>query len=1054
MRNRTFIKDIFRSITHSWSRFWAIFAIVALGAGFFAGLRATGTDMRITGDTYFDQTRFMDVELISTLGFTEDDIAAISKTDGIQDVMTSHRIDVISKINDEKKVLRVFGLPDDVSDTNDSYLNRLVLTSGRMPERPGECVIGTSNMQTDSLELGSRITLEDSDGTLGDSIGYTTYTIVGFVNSPYYISFTLGNTTIGNGTISYYIYVPDSDFTQEVYTAVFATVEGAEALPAFSIRYNDTVESVIDSLKTLAGEREQIRYDEVVSEAKEKLAEAEAEYNDAKSEADEKLSDAKQQLDDAQAEIKENEQKLADAKTQLDRNTRKLKDAEAQLALQETQLNSAQQQYNDGAAALQSGWDIYNTNAAELTAQQQQWQRASDDVAAALAALDDAEAAAGGDPVKLGEIAAQRSQLQNTQAQLVLQKTQLDAFAQQLAASKLELEQKAQQLALSKTALDAGLAQLDDAKAQIEDGNAQLKKARRQYNDGVDALRDAKQQLADGIADYEQSKTDAETELADARSEIDDGCEKLDSLEPPEWYVLGRDDNEGYASFDADTGRMDSLSSVFPVLFFLVAALVALTTMTRMVDEERLIIGTYKALGYSDLKIASKYLIYALLASIFGGICGVIIGFRVLPEVCWNAYRLMYTLPDLINEFNIKYAVLGCAAATLCTLAATASVCRSTLASQPAALMLPRAPKSGKRIWLEYVPFIWKRLSFTWKVTFRNLFRYKKRLIMTIVGIAGCSALLLTGFGIKNSISSILDYQYDDICHYDTLIGISDDGISGGAQDILEENFSDWLYTNLHTADIFTQDGGESLSGYIYIPEEAARLGDFLSLHERASKEAIPFGRGSVVLTEKLAKTLGVTEGDQVSIKNTDGKLVSFAVTGVTENYLFHYMYIDPALYREKMDEQPAYNTIVAKCLSTDSEAQRGISDALLDTGDVNTVTYSDDLREKFNDMIKTLNYIVLVLIVSAGALAFVVLYNLTNINVTERRREIATIKVLGFYDRETSAYIYRETSLLTILGCALGLGFGVLMHAFVIQTIEIDNAMNRRPYLIIIQLS
>ena len=1042
MRNRTFTKDIFRSITHSWSRFWAIFAIVALGAGFFAGLRATGTDMQATGDAYYDQCNMMDIELISTMGFTDHDVSSIAQTVGVENVMAVHRADVISDIGGEEQAIRIHGLPDDWDEENADYMNQPVLRSGRMPENPGECVVGTSNLHFSTLDLGGVITLEDEDGTLGDIIKHQQYTVVGFVNSAYYISFTLGNTNIGNGILSYYMYVPDSDFTQDITTDVYVTMDGAQALSSFSDRYDVLLGSVSDAFEVLADERERIRYDEIVSEAQSELGDAQNDYDEARREADEELADAKQQLEDAQAEIEENEQKLEDARAEIERGARKLDAAEAEIAQNERELTAAQQQYDEGMAALQSGWDTYNASAAALTAQLQQWQDASDDVTEGLAALDIAEAAAGGDPGALAAIALQREQLLATQDQLILQKVQLDAYQQQLDATQTELQQNEQLLNETKAALDAGWAQLAEAKSKLQSGKAKLRDAKSEYEGGVAKLEDAKVELADGQAEYDRSKADAEAELADAQAQIDEGYEELAELEPPVWYVLNRSDNVGYASFEADTGRMNSLSSVFPVIFFLVAALVALTTMTRMVDEERMIIGTYKALGYSNLRIASKYLIYALLASIFGGVLGVVIGFRIIPEVCWESYRLMYTAPDLINQFNVRYAVLGCAAALLCTLTATASVCRSTLAAQPASLMLPRAPKAGKRIWLESVPFIWKRLSFTWKVTCRNLFRYKKRLIMTIVGIAGCTGLLLTGFGIKNSISNILNYQYDHINRYDTMIGLAEDEVPKAVNAILDDHFSKWLKIELHSADIYTGDGNDSLSGYLYIPEDAGNLKDFIGLHERVSKDDIAFGSGCVVVTEKLAKTLGIGVGDQVALKNDEERFVTFTITGVTENYVYHYIYIDPSLYRERMGEEAQFNALVADCTSTDEADRLAISEALLDSGGVNTVSFTDEIREKFNDMITTLNYIVLVLIVSAGALAFVVLYNLTNINVTERRREIATIKVLGFYDREVSAYIYRETSILTIIGCVLGLVFGIFMHGFVVQTVEVDNVM------------
>ena len=1050
MKKRAFKKDFIRSITHSWSRFWAIFAIVALGAGFFAGLRATSSDMQATGDMYYDGQCIMDIELLSTLGFTDDDVAAVAQAEGVNSVMATHRADVISSLDGEDFVIRIHGLPADQNTDNDNYINRPALTSGRMPENAGECVIGTNRLFSDTLQLGSSVTLQDDDGTLGDTLRYSRYTIVGLVDSAYYISYSLGSTTIGNGTISYFMYVPDSDFTPDVYTDLNITVEGAAALSSFSDTYETLVDQSTGALETLADAREQIRYDELYSEGQETLNDAQREYDDAKQEADQKLTDAKAELDDAQAKIDDGTQQLKDAADQISSSERRLSRAAATIAQNESQLEASQQEYDAGAAALADGWAAYDAGVLELNTQTQQWQQAYDTVTQSLIALDAAEAAAAGDPVLLADIAVQRQALLATQTQLDAQKDVLNASQQQLDATQAQLAQNEQQLDASKQQLDAGWAQLADAKHALADGRAKLAAAKDDYADGAAELEQSKADLADGWAEYEQSKSDAETKLADAQANIDDGYKQLADLKLPEWYILDRSDNVGFASFKADTGRMDSLSSVFPVLFFLVAALVALTTMTRMVEEERLIIGTYKALGYGKLRIASKYILYALLASVLGSAVGVLIGFSVLPVVCWNAYRLMYKAPDLLNLFNVPYALTGSLAAIFCTLTATVSACYSTLSESPASLMLPRAPKPGRRIFLESIPIIWKRLSFTRKVTCRNLFRYKKRLIMTIVGIAGCTALLLTGFALKDSISNIIHYQFGTIDQYNVMIGLEDDGLSGATQQILDEDSSGWLEAAYKSADIYSADGTRSQWGYLYIPKDASRLKDFITLRQRVSQDDIPFSEGSVVITEKLAKTLGVSSGDAILLKNADDEQVSFTVTGVTENYVYHYVYIDPALFKTKMGEETSFNAVIAVFDDSSQAVRDGTTDRLLDSGGVRTVMFTKDISERFGTLIKSLNYVVLVLIICAGALAFVVLYNLTNINITERQRELATIKVLGFFDSEVSSYIYRETTLLTIIGCILGLGFGVFMHAFVITTIEVDNVMFGRDIAVL----
>lgn len=1310
MRVKAFHKDVLRAVTHSWSRFLALFVIVALGAGFYSGLRTTALNMRATADAYYDDTRFFDVRLVSTFGFTDDDVEAIRATEGVESVMAGYSADWLVRMGEKDVVTRLHSLPSDLSEDNEEYLNRPTLKEGRMPENPGECVVSVGGADdATGLAIGDTVTVEDTDGSLGDTLARSEFTVVGFVESSYYLSMSLGTSTVGSGTLGRYLYVLEDDFSQEYYTDLYLSVEGSRELDTFSGAYEELVQPVLDSLEDLAGVRAEIRYGEIRDEAEETLADAEQTYEEEKAKAEKELDDAYQELLDGEQELEDAEQELLDGEQELEDAKRELEDARTELADGRQELVDGQAEYEDGVRQLEEGKADYEDGVRKLEEAKDEWsdgwseyltglneyehnaslveqqkeeayeqfadarkqiqdgqkeleearkllaeQKGSyesakqflsgveqviavkeaqggggeegdggeeggdggdrairDDadaqeflassgeassasggtvtalgsmtiaseaeaaqflqylsglgtdaqaISAALGQLDDAGLSyfhgylegviagtsdetqkqqltallamveqaqgSGGDPdpgdsltedeipafleklagmseseaaqVLLGldldslyllrdylESAVQQyedgkaqisqanwqlteakreyeeqkkevddafaeadAQLADAKAQLDDAKQQLDDGwqeildgEQELADAKAEIEENEQKLLDAKTEIEEGWQELLDGEAEIADGEQQIAENEQKLIDGRADLEEGRQELDDGWQEYEDGKQEAEQELADGWQEIMDGRDELASLERPEWYVLGRGTNVGYASFEGDCDRMESLSTVFPTMFFLVAALVALTTMTRMVDEERGVIGAYKALGYGRLRIASKYLIYAAVPSVLGSLFGIVLGNQTLPRICWSAYLMMYRGPDLLVVHQPVFNTIGCVASAACTLGATAFACRSELRETPASLLQPKAPKAGKRIFLEYIRPLWKRLKFTQKVTCRNLFLYKRRLFMTIVGIAGATGLLLTGFGIKDSVSGIVEKQYSEIYLYDTIVSLKDNEVSDGAREILDgDSFDGWMTVMKKSTDLMA--GDASYSGYVLVPENAEDLGTYINLRDRKTGESVEFTEGSVLVTEKLAGLLGVDVGGTITIENESGRRVDFTVTGIVENYVYHYLYISPELYESEMNEPFEPSEIDAVCVETDGEAREAIAAQLQEQEGVATAGFTEDTRASFDDLVESLNSIILVIIFCAGALAFVVLYNLTNINVTERQRELATIKVLGFRDGEVAGYIYRETSLLTILGCAVGLAFGVLMHSFVIQTVEVDMAM------------
>jgi putative ABC transport system permease protein len=1113
---KSYFKTIFREVRQSFSRFLAIFSIVALGVGFLAGLMATTPDMRISADRYYDESNMMDLRVVSTLGISEEDVRAVRAIDGIAEVMPVYTTDqLVSRQGEDAVVARIHSLPQDRE--GDGYLNRVTVLEGRLPESKGECVVEKEKMDTSPLQVGDLIKVTDENTNVEDTLSDTEYTVVGIVQSSYYFSFEREQSSIGNGKIGLILYVDASNFALNVYTDLFVTVQDAKESDAFSSEYDDLIDPIAKKLESLGEVQSPKRYEQVKKESTEKLMDARAEFAEQKQEANNQLEDARKKLEEARKEIEEHEQTLLKGKQELTQgesaiaeNEKKLAEGELQYAQGqkqlafneeklsdgEKQLIAGERQLLEGERALKANRIKYEQELAEKGEQiddgKTQIQDGKEQLGEAKKQLDEAkklidtahsviswlqensmpdladwvanyldpketeyndgvaeyerqlalllekeqELAAGEEAWQQGKLTAEQA-FAKAEQELEDAKDQILATKEQLADARLQLAAARIQLAESRLQLDQGKQELDAAKTKLEE-------ARLQATDGEAQLEQAKEQLDEGQAEYDKNALEAEQKFADAEKELSDAQVEIDNLEVPQWYVLNRHMNVGFASFDSNAEKVESIAKVFPLFFFLVAALVALTTMTRMVEEERTQIGTMKALGYSKTAIALKYLLYAGAASIAGSVFGLLVGFQVFPTVIWGAYEIMYNLPPLVTVFHWNYALFASLAAVLCTLIATISACYSVLKECPARLMLPRAPKAGKRVFLEYITPIWSRLKFTHKVTARNLIRYKKRFFMTVIGIAGCTALLLTGFGLRDSISDIVGKQYGDICHYNMIVSMKEENALADedTQQILGDSTLVEGYLPIHqeTTDIIL--GDTTKSAYLYIPQDPSQLEDYISLRERKSGNPLMLTDESVILTEKLAETLGVNIGDRITLKDSEGDTAEVAVGGITENYVYGYIYMTPSLYASSFNKEPFYSQLIATLSNNALERRDEISTRLLNHDQINAVQFTTDLSNSFSDIIKNIDYIVIVLIISAGALAFVVLYNLTNINITERQKEIATLKVLGFFDKEVSAYIYRETAILSLIGTAVGLLLGIVLHGFVVKTAEVDMVM------------
>ncbi len=1066
-RKNRLTTDAVREIRHTLSRFLSILVLAALAVAFLAGLRATAPDMKYTADRYYDRTGFMDGWVLSTLGLTQEDLDALSAADGVEEVEGAWSVDATAV----DCIVSVRSLPE--------RLNLLEVKRGRLPEAPNECVTEGLLLVELGLELGDTLELTLEEENEGD-LTRTSYTIVGVVNCPLYVGTDRGTSSLGSGSVDAFLFVPGENFTYDYYTAAYFTGEGLRELDSYGDEYEDRAEALLDSLDPLGSERAEIRYETLVGDAQTELDEAQAELDDARAEADQELADGRRELDDARKELNQGwadyregrdtlDRELDDARRTLADAARKLNDAQAELDDGRVQYQDGLAryreglaQYEDGLARYQSGLAQhqaglaeYERNKAALDGQQAQ---VNEGLAQYEAALKQAEGTPAYEQV-LAQLAEQKAQLDRAQAQL-------DAGYAQLAPVKNQLDGARAELDSSKAVLDGSKAELDSAKAVLDEterqlaqaereiaggwrdyrsGQAELAQARedgeRELADALGKLEDGEAEYAGGLKEYEDGKAEADGKIADAQQKLDDARDELDQVEECQWYILGRNTNVGFVSFAQDTERVSNLATIFPVIFFLVAALACLTTMTRMVEEQRTEIGALKAMGFSRLSISKKYIGYAFLASLLGGVIGLGVGATLIPAVVANAFGIMYAMPPLEFREQNALCVLSVLAAVACTTGAALWACLSTLMAAPANLMRPKAPKAGKRVFLERVRPVWRRLSFTWKVTMRNLFRYQRRFWMTVIGIGGCTALIVTGFGLHESIFAILNKQFDEISLYDATAGLDEDAAPeelAAVTDYLDgSGMVEWWHLTSQTA-AEASAGGMAYDVGLYAIDDFEGFTQFMNLRHRKDGGAVTPPGDGVILTEKLSELLGVEVGDTVTI-DKDGR-VEVRVDDIVEHYVQHNVYLSAACYERLFGEAPAQNLLLLE-YGEGAESDQ-VSAELMAMDAVTSHSYIAAIRDSFTNSMEAIDYAVVIIILSAAALAFVVLYNLTNINITERVRELATLKVLGFFDKEITAYVYRENVFLTLFGIVLGLVMGRLLHAWLVLTVEVDLVM------------
>lgn len=1034
---KSLMKDIFREISNTRKRFLSLFFIVLMGVGVFGGIKAASQDMKLTASKYAADYNLFDVQILSTMGLTSDDLNSIKSVKGVLSAYPFYTVDAVVDKNNKGFVVKVISV-DPVKIKNDkNYVNKPKLLEGRFPENNSECVVETKFLKDLGFSIGDTVTI-NLDSQNQDNIKNKKFKIVGVVETPYYISRDRGSSNVGNGQIQAFMMVPNSDFSMDAYTEIDVLVDGAKKFSTFSDEYYNFIQPVKDDLTKLGKTRSEIRYEEIknkaqkeIDDAKKALEDKETKYNKELSDAKAKLDETKTTLQNSQIQLNKrqasfneqmalNQKKIDDGKNQIantqaaiSQNEVELNSAEAEIQAKEKELN-----YDENMKKLSSTYDELNSSLNQLNSEinnnpslKDQLKPKVDELNGQIASISK----------QIDTLNASKKALDENMVRLSEKRSQLESAKAQLAASQESI--KEQELVLSK------------AKAQ---GQMQIDNAAKQLNDAF-------LKLNDNYKKYEANKAEFDKEISEAKAKIASSEEKLKDLKKPTWYILDRKSNIGYVEYGDEADRIKALGNVFPTIFFLVAALVSLTSMTRMVEEQRTQMGILKALGYGRLSIMLKFVIYSSVATILGGFAGLLLGFNILPRIIFNAYGMMYTLPPVITEFNSYYAFVGIFAALVSTTAVAALVCFNDLREVPASLMRLKAPMAGKRVLLENVRFIWSRLDFMQKVTARNIFRYKRRFLMTVIGIGGCTALLLTGFGIRDSINIIVSKQFNEIFKYQMITTFKSDASKEDLNELTnainnDKNIKESIMLNQSSIDVIK--GNVKKTAFLVVTGDKNKFRDFIVLRNRNTGAEIPLKDDGVVITEKLSNMLKVRNGDYMYLDTGSGGKVKVKIDGIAENYLQHYVYMSSSLYEKLFNKKMSSNEILSKLNDSSNTKEDEISQKILKSKAVMTVNFISSVKKTFQDVVNNLLSVVLVLIVSAGTLAFVVLYNLTNINITERIRELATMKVLGFYDEEVSLYVMRENFILTIIGILLGFVMGVFLHRYLMSTVEVDILM------------
>ena len=1012
------LKDSIKEIKNTYKRFLSILVMAFLGVGFFAGMRATSPDMVDTIDQYYKESQVYDIKILSTLGLTNDDIDALSEIDEIENTVGTYETEGKIEIDNKEIITKIMSV---------EKLNKPILLQGNLPKTQNECVVEDSFLTANHKSIGDTIEVEvektkNDEGEEVEYLNKNILKIVGTVKSPLYISRDRGTSSLGSGKIDYYIYVHKENIkANEIYTNIYIKLKNSENYTTSSEKYEEYIAEVKEKIEAIKEEREKARHDKLVDIATRKVKEAEEKLNENKQNAQQQIEEAKQEIENGKNKIEKAEVKLNSSKKEADTKFKsaynQIQMAKESIFQNETQLNQKEQEAGQQITELE---------------------------------------------IKKQELQTQFDTIENNLTQLETQYNQIKDNPNISEEQKQMLENKIQMLKQSKQTIKAGIEQInngittgkqeiENAKTQLQNAKNELTKKEKQYEATKTAtysslenakieIEKSKTELEKGEKELEEKQEEFKDKIADAELKLIDSREKIANIENPTWYVLDRYSNTGYNSFIQDTESIENISKVFPIVFFMVALLISLTSMTRMVEEQRTQIGTLKALGYNKLQIASKYVIYAGLACVIGGVLGMSVGFVLLPQIIWTMYQMMYQMTDNIHiSFNIIIGGMGLLLICVCIIGATIYAVLKELVQTPSTLMRPKAPKMGKRVLLEKIPFIWKRLSFSQKVTVRNIFRYKKRFLMTIIGILGCTALIVVGFGVRDSIRCIMPNQFEKVFNYDMQIGLKNGLedeqkqkyiISLQEKTELEKVVETYMTSNIAK----NQENEEDVQ--IIVPKEPKDLDEVINLTDVKTGEKVQLEENAICLTDKVAELLNVKQGDTITLKDSKDKERQVKISNIVENYVYHYVYMSRITYENLYGENYNTNMLFTKNNNLSEEQETNLATEIMNQSEVASISRNSSIMNLLDDTMKSLNYVVIILIVSAGLLAFVVLYNLSNVNISERIRELATIKVLGFYDKEVYSYVTRETVILTAIGIVLGLISGYFLNYFIIRNL------------------
>ena len=976
-------KSTLREIKTSLARYLAIFAIVALGVGFFSGLRDCRESMVSTASRYLDRTNFYDYQILSSYGADDDSVALASSWDGVSAAEGSVQVDVMAKSGDgDSRALKAISLPAEI--------NKLNLVEGRLPQNVNECVVDSYSITDEGFKVGDHIELSDeNDKDKLDQFNVSDFEIVGTVNTPIYLDYQRGSTDIGNGSLDTFFFIDRDAFDVDYYTNLYVKLSGDEA--SITPEHEDKLKANEDNMKALSEAVTEGRRETARQEAQDELDEKKQEYEDNLAKYEDEKKKAEKKLDKAEDQIEKGEKTIKNTRSELHAAIQQANSAIATLPATISDLNSKKAQAEAGLTEAKAG-------KAQLEAQIEQMK------------------AMGADEATIAAAEGELDKLNGTISGLETNLAEIDKGIAQAEAG----------LAQAKTGLaqaQAGLAELDRQEKKLESSKKQLKKEEKK-------------------ADSEFDK--AKKELDDAKDKLDEAQEKIDDLDKGNSYALSRTENAGYSSFDSNSSIVSNIAKIFPVFFFLIAALVCMTTMTRMVDEQRTQIGILKALGYSNAQVVGKYMFYSGSAALIGALLGFFVGCKVFPMAIWNAYTMMYDFSKEVDYIiDWKLGAMSIGASLLCSMGATWVSIASDFRVAPSDLIRPKTPPAGKRILLERIRPLWNRISFLYKVSIRNIFRDKKRFLMMVIGVSGCTALLIAGIGIRATISKVADYQFDEISLYDITVIFSKNMTDGRQKDFMEEiqdgtDIPDDNVRFLHRGEVTIDMGGGKTVDVSCVATEAEGFGEFVDLHSGDQHIDYP-GPGEAVIVKKTNHDYGIGVGDKITLRE-DYREMTVTITGVADNYVYDSIYISPETYREGFGKEPDLKAAYIN-LEDGSSEEEIRSFAAKAAGYENTaaVQTNIDVRDNVAKMMKSLDAIVYVVILSAALLAFIVLYNLTNINITERIREIATIKVLGFNQLEVSQYVFRENLFLTAVAALVGIPMGKWLLKFVIDNIVLS---------------